>query len=197
MPEKPNVVDIVPPGEHGKAKIEHFEVSREESARTRMMGQIRMSPYEYVPPGRYCRLIVGDDLMMSDTPMEWQTNQALIRQAHGDVLIAGLGIGMVLGPVLAKDDVDTVTVLEASDDVIALVAPYYKHPKLTIRHADAFKWRTRRYFDAMYFDIWPSISDENLGDMEKLFHRYDKNLARGGWMDAWERRACIRRFGRW
>ena len=60
-----------------------------------MMTALR--PGEYVPPGRYARLFVNGTMFMSDTPMERNTNYAVVRNAHGNVLIAGLGIGLRLG----------------------------------------------------------------------------------------------------
>ena len=35
----------------------------------------------------------GDGIMMSDTPMERNTNESFIHKANGDVLIFGLGLG--------------------------------------------------------------------------------------------------------
>ena len=116
------VADIVPPGEQGVAKIEHFEIGKKESEFTSMRAAMGR-PSEYVPEGKYVRLEVKRGLMMTDTRMEQLTNMAAVRAARGDVLIAGLGIGMVLIPILKKPEVKSVIVIEKYQDVIDLVMP--------------------------------------------------------------------------
>ena len=108
-------------GQQGVARIEKFEVS-ETSSR---MSAIRalMHPSEFISPGKYTKLFVNDTIMMSDTPMERRTNSGFVSHAHGRVLVAGLGIGLILEAILDKPEVETVTVIEKYQDVVDLVAP--------------------------------------------------------------------------
>ena len=58
-------------------------------------------PEEYIPPGRYTRLMLHGSVMMSDTPSERISNRFFVMNAHGRILIAGLGLGLIvfyLGP---------------------------------------------------------------------------------------------------
>mgnify|MGYP000786328328 FL=1 len=42
---------------------------------------------------------------MSDTPMEKETNRDFVHNAHGNVLIGGLGIGLIILAIQNKEDV--------------------------------------------------------------------------------------------
>ena len=174
-----SIPSILPEKEVGIARIEHFDVARS-----------FWSDREGVRPGRYARLYVGAMLMMSDTDMEHRTNWEVARRAHGRVLIAGLGIGLILTAILDKPEVTSVTVVEKHADVIALVGPYYEHPKLTIVCGDIFDWKPVKgtQYDVIYFDIWPDLSTDILGEMATLHRRFARCLDRDNpncWMDSW------------
>lgn len=150
--------------------------------------------WAWTPVGEYTRMMVGHKVMMSDTLMERTTNYELMRQARGHVLIAGLGIGLVLPDILRNEAVESVLVVESSRAVIDLVAPHYKHYKLTVLHADIFTWRpVSDKFDVIYFDIWPDRNTDNLAEMTKLHRAFRKYLAPDGWMDSWFRDELRRR----
>lgn len=97
---------IVPEIKLGSIKIEHFEVDRHGS----VMSHIA-APGFGVSPGRYVRLYIGNSLMMSDTRMEVISNCHVVQEAHGRCLIAGLGIGLILFPILEKPEVSEVLVI--------------------------------------------------------------------------------------
>jgi hypothetical protein len=174
---------ILPPGTLGCAAVEHFAVSESDS-------KLSVISYgERIRPGNYVRLSVNGHLMMTNTSMERRTNYGVLRNAKGDVLIAGLGIGMILPPILAKDEVRSVLVVEKYQDVIDLVAPHYQHPKLTVACADIFEWRPTKdqKFDTIYFDIWPDICCDNLQGINTLHRkaRYWKR-SKDSWMSSWQ-----------
>ena len=149
----PRMADILPPQQKGVAKIEHYTVSKLDVLRELMHG----GPAE---EGKVAILRIGGRTMMSDTRHEKITNYGVVRQARGNVLIAGLGIGMILHPILKKPEVSHITVLEKEQDVIDIVQPSLQSPKLTIVCADAFTWKPIAKFDCIYFDIWADGSSD-------------------------------------
>jgi len=180
----PNVIDIVPEGEMGVAKVRHVEVTKSDA----VLAVLRRD--YMLREGRYCQLLVNGGLMMSDTPYERSTNWEVKRHAHGRVLIAGLGIGMVLKPILDNPDVEYVKVIEKYQDVIDLVAPYYNSEKLEVVCADIYDWKPEKgeKYNVVYFDIWPDICTDNLEGIAKLHQRgkfwldkSDPNV----WMNSW------------
>jgi spermidine synthase len=180
----PAMVEIVPPAKHGIAEVTHFEVSKTDSMFSSLRGGM-----DYVPAGKYARLRVNGRLMMSDTRMEHATNYEVVRQAQGHVLIAGLGLGMILHPILAKKEVTSVTVIEKYADVIALVGPTVKNDKLAIIEGDIYEWKPAKgtKYSVLYFDIWADQSTDDLEKMKTLHLRFRSYKAKDGWMNSWRR----------
>lgn len=190
---------ILPPGARPLAKLEHFKVSRDEAALHKMRSLFSGRPTMGVEPGKYVRLCTRDlpsdgwTLMMSDTPFEVRSALGFIGEATGDVLILGLGLGATTVPVLAKPEVTSVTVIEKNMDVIDLVmGPLRRQPggeKLTVVHDNAFAWKPARgqKFDTMWFDIWPTICEDNLPEMSALRRRLTRSRKPGaGPVMCWE-----------
>jgi hypothetical protein len=189
----PAMTGIIPESTYGIASVEHFTVSESESR----FSSLRRGGY--VPSGRYAKLKVNGCLMMSDTYMEHNTNYEVVRQAKGHVLIAGLGLGMILHPILAKKEVLSVTVIEKYADVIALVGPTVKHNKLTIIEGDIYEWKPAKgtKYDCIYFDVWADQSTDDLEDMRKLHLRFRSYKVKDGWMNSWRRDILKAEKRRW
>jgi spermidine synthase len=111
----------------------------------------------------------------------------VLREARGDVLIAGLGIGMILVPILSKPEVNRVLVIEKYQDVIDLVGSHVAHSKLTIECADILEYKPAKgsKWNTIYFDIWPDICTDNLDEIATLKQRFKYHKAVDGWMGAW------------
>lgn len=189
------MVDILPEARSGKVQIRHIEVSEQASQFTRLRAAINHRSRDYIPAGRYAQLIIGGELYMSDTPTEQRENRKLIHMAYGDVLIAGLGLGMVLVPLLANPNITSITVIELSLDVIKLVAPHFTDPRLTVIQADFLTWKAPRLarWDTIYVDIWPNINTDDMPVAAKLRRRYRRRLRPQGWIGEWAQ-AERRRF---
>lgn len=171
---------VVRPGEHGTARV----VCDSPDLMTRLRAARDGQPLR---AEKYTRLIVGNTLWMTDAEYECWTNQKFVEAARGDVLIAGLGLGLILGPALAKPGVRSVTVIEREPDVVALIEPTYKCPKLSVVVADAREWTPpAKAFDCIYLDIWPSVPDaDDRADILSLKMKYRRALRPTGWIGAW------------
>lgn len=192
----PKMAEVVPQGVKGRASVQHVTVDA---------GGGRTACYVYgefkapSPPGTYVSLCVRNDtgesqLMMSDFHYERATCVEVVWRAHGHVLIAGLGLGMILHPMLKKQEVRSIIVIEKYQDVVDLIAPTLPPSrKLSIVRDDIFQWmppRGNRY-DVIWFDIWTDIEACRLGEMRQLHRRFrpylnDSNPRR--WMESWHRR---------
>jgi hypothetical protein len=167
------------------------------------------NPESVVSPGTYqvlsgpCGEKGESAVMMSNTQLEYRTNRNFVDNARGDVLVIGLGIGMLLRPLLANKDVRTVTVLELEPDVIRLVKPHYADliadGELFVYEADAFDFEpddlmgiSPMRWDSVMIDIWPTIGEDNLPDMEKLGGRYRNWVNEGGTVHCWAQDICRR-----
>lgn len=181
---------IVPNGVCGNWRVESFIVSADASEATKFRAAITGRPGEYVPKGDYKRLRRGSVTIMSNTPMEANTNREFVQRAQGNVLISGLGLGLVLNAILKKPEITLVTVIEKYAEVITLVWPSFESdPRCHIVHADALEYRPPRgaYYDAVWHDIWDSINPGNLPEMTCLHRRYAR---RCGWQGSWAKKLC-------
>lgn len=181
----------IPEGERGLWSVKKFTV---EPVDPYDLGRLRAlrDGRGHVPPGTYTKLVCqGRGVIMSDTPDEMRDHVVAVRKATGDVLINGLGIGMVLAAVLRKPKVTSVTVVEIDPDVIALVSPYYADDRLQIVCASAFDYQPPKgkCYNMVWHDIWDAISEDNLAEMTRLKRKYGR-LAdwQGCWAEAWCRR---------
>jgi len=190
---------VLKAGKSGNAELQIYELSQFEAAKYNLAQAIGSTPEMVIHPGKYVRLLVDNELMMTDAPHEAQSNRDIIEGAKGHVLIAGLGLGMILIPILLKQKVKSVTVVEKSQGVINLVRPALqkwrehqgvigaKPAPLTIVHADVETWvpALPLKWDVIYLDIWPTIDTRNLPQIAKLKRGYRKYLSPGGWLGVW------------
>lgn len=115
------MIDIdVPDGTSGVWKVETYTIGDSPREFINLLTHGR-----YVPPGTYKRLLRGHTCVMSNTPDEIRDFSRILYQSKGSILVNGLGLGVFLKALLAKDAVTDITVIEKSEDVIKLVAPTY------------------------------------------------------------------------
>lgn len=178
----------VPPGQSGNWRVFTTTLTEAdaklENVRMAFSGERR-----YVRAGTYTVLAQGPTVVMSDTPAEKQEHYEPARRAVGRVLINGLGLGLIARACLAKPEIESVTVIELSPDVIALTAPHVVDPRLEIIQADAYTWEPPRglVYDVVWHDIWPTISSENLAQMAKLHRKYARRCR---WQGSWAKEEC-------
>lgn len=173
--EQWKVAPLIPEGTSGDWKIERFTVPKRvnwQAVRLAMEGR----PIE---PGEYTRLMHRDDVIMSDTPAEIRDHRFIDEVMEGNLLIAGLGMGMITLRALRSPKVEHVTVVEIEQDVLNLTAPALlnKFPKkLTIIKGDIWQWLPDpgQKFAVGWFDIWPTLETRNLKEMGKLSRRFLK-----------------------
>jgi spermidine synthase len=193
----PKMAEILKPEKKGVASLDYVTVTKEQASFGNMQALFSgAGGLMHVEPGKYARLAVNNQLMMTDTQMERRTNIDIKHRAHGDVLIGGLGIGMVILGICEKPEVKSVTVVEKYQDVIDVIEPQLRpnmngaSDKLKIVCADVFNWKSKQKFNVIYFDIWPTITTDNLPDMAKLHQKYKNALDRTDencWMSSWMR----------
>lgn len=185
------VLDLLPePIEKGVAKISQFEFNEKEDFMFNFRAVREGGDIFRMYNGKYVRLHVNGQLMMSDTGMERKSNKTFINAANGRVLIAGLGIGLIVKNILYNPCVKEIVIIEKYQDVIDIVKPIFKSSIVNIICADIFNYEMPKTekFDTIYFDIWPEISEDNLEEMKTLHSKYRKHLNKDNpdkFMDSW------------
>ena len=105
---------------------------------------------------------------MTLTPVDLDTCEEAIEAAHGRVITFGLGLGYYAFMAAEKAEVESVTVVEKSADVIeafkTALLPHFPHAeKIRIIEADAFvyaeKEMPKEHFDLAFVDTWRDAGD--------------------------------------
>lgn len=182
---------VLPEADIGDYRISHYEVTadglqkwREYWTRTGNAAALKLA--EPLQPGTYARLTSSYTGWMDDTHYERQTNEAFLHAAFGDVLICGLGLGMLPAALLRDPTIRSVTVLEIQTEIIDLVYRHIKDPRLTVLQADATRPPLHgRRFDSIYLDIWPDINGKNWPQMKTLLRLYRGLCRPAGIVQAW------------
>ena len=161
-----NMVELLNPRKVGDYELSHFTVS-DNDIRARIDG---------IWAGKYVKLTHNGDVVMSNTAMEERTNREFCRVAHGDILVSGLGIGMIIVAIQDNPNVNSITIIEKSPEVIEMVASQLPfNDKVKIINADVFEWKPEKgqKFDCIYHDIWNWVnSDVYEEEMKPLKRKY-------------------------
>ena len=105
---------------------------------------------------------------MTLTPVDLDTCEEAISEAHGKVVTFGLGLGYYAYMTAMKIEVESVTVVELSSDVIKLFKEHILpqmpcRDKIRIVNMDAFKYAEevmpKEGFDLAFVDTWRDASD--------------------------------------
>ena len=155
-------VSGIPDGESGDYKVEVC---------TELVGEpswLNYVNYRSIDAGTYTVLFrkYGESWLniMQDTSQEYDEHAWLTPRMSGDILIGGLGLGVVNVGLLANDAITSVTIIENSQEVIDLVWDNCaKDDRFVLVKADVNTWEIPEgsNWDAAWFDTWLT-SDESI-----------------------------------
>jgi len=179
----------IPEGTSGDWEVKRFTVSKQDSKLDAIRAIASSSSFgRFTPPGIYTKLERNGAVVMSDTPDELRDLWSLKWKAKkGRVLVMGLGLGCAVQMVLGNQEIDCVTVVEKSRDVLTLVGPTLQNAygnRLTVIEGDAFLWQPPKgqRWEAVWFDIWDDLCLDNLTEMTKLKRKFGKMA---DWKGCW------------
>lgn len=130
-------------------------------------------------------------IVMSDTAPEINDLIPHLRDLTGDVLVTGLGLGMVVHILTTipqySSKVRSITVVEVDRDVHSMVAPVYQERDSRVRivRADARKWVPNHKFDAAWHDIWDEICGDNAEAMDQIKDHYGPHMKKRAKQQCW------------
>jgi len=120
---------------------------------------------------------------MTLMPNETVTTLPAVKKAHGKVVTFGLGLGYFTYMASLKEEVESVTVVELSSDVISLfeehILPQFENrDKVKIICADAFDFAENTMkpgdFDFVFADFWHDVGDGR--ELYLKMKEYEKNF---------------------
>lgn len=170
------LVDLIPNNKIGDFAVTDFEVSEKQAEINKVINP------RHIIAGYYKRLSYKRNVtIMTNSPQEISEITNLCKQAFGDMLIIGLGLGVMIDLLLENDKIKSITIVEKNIEVINLVYPSFKHIKmLSIINEDAFDYQPKRNFDHIWHDIWNSVFLGYKKEMITLKEKY-KNYGTCQW----------------
>lgn len=120
-----------------------------------------------LPSNTFMHELIGPTgVWMRDSPQEIEQARLLVQDFHGEVLIAGLGLGVVLS--VLPEDVTSAIVVENSKEVIDMVWEHVYLPERDMVVVTDFYNFARQMqpnnFDFAYIDIWQPTGEHVLTD---------------------------------
>ena len=138
-------------------------------------------------------ILEGGNEWMTLTPVDLDTCEEAIEAAHGKVVTFGLGLGYYAYMAAQKENVESVTVVELSADVIKLfetyILPQMKNGhKIKIVNQDAFEYAEKvmpsENFDLAFVDTWRDASDgAPMYERMRALERYSKTTKFLYWIE--------------
>lgn len=138
----------------------------------------------------YRELMVNDELHMSDIPVELYQYEPYFDNYRGDVLILGLGMG-VINDLTDYSKISSMDIVELYPEVVALCKGY---PKTNIIVANAREFIPTKTYDVIWVDIWNLLHKKHLPEMRSMKDKFAQFLKPGGWVDCWGRRELEEKY---
>lgn len=143
----------------------------------------------------YPAIIQDETIWMSIIPHEIETMKEPIKNAKGNVLVLGLGLGYYLYHISQKKDVKSIDVVELDKRTISIFNKYlinlFPHKeKINIIHDDGIKYldKCSEHYDYVFVDIWHNVGD---GEMFYLKIKPFENRFKNTKFDYWIERSLL------
>lgn len=130
-------------------------------------------------------LWVDGYLWMWDLPVERKAQKEVADKAHGEVLVAGYGLGLVQQYLTENPKVKSVLSLEISNNVIEAVKEEYGRLYGEVEIGDFYKFNSGREFDYVIGDVWEDLVAESLPEYQKFKAKAQTLLKPNGKILAW------------
>ena len=172
----------------GNWRIDHFLLP--ERARNGLHWQdYTLLRHAIYPKIDYSNMHLADDdgrildIVMEDSPIELSRHLPIWLQAHGRILITGLGLGCVVRGLLASPKIQHIDVIEIDADILSVIgAEFATNPRVSLHHGDALQVEFPQ--DARWNFAWHDIWTEgNVGlqqEHAKLIMRFDRQTGQQG-----------------
>ena len=125
-------------------------------------------------------LFKNEDLIMCSTETELIRYSPFIKKSFGDVLLIGIGLGMVVFPFLDDPSITSITIVDNEPELISYVGSKIKEKdiqnKVTILNGDGYElYNDSSHFgkyDTVLLDFWTTITKDTLDDVFSMKNNY-------------------------
>jgi spermidine synthase len=127
----------------------------------------------------------GPELWMWDVPTEIEDQKQIALEAHGDVLVAGYGMGIVQKYLLENQNVTSVTTVEISEVVIRECRRVFGLLYGEVVVSNYYDFEGQKPFDCVVGDIWIDQAQKNIDDYLKFKKKAETLLKPDGKILGW------------
>lgn len=125
-------------------------------------------------------LFKNDELIMTSTEFELLTNKPFLDVSFGDILIFGLGLGMIIYPLLEDSSINSITVIEKEQELINYIGDKIKtkdiNNKVSFVLGDVYGYHEvmskDKKYDVIFFDYWHKLTMTNVDELENIKNNY-------------------------
>lgn len=125
-------------------------------------------------------LMKNNEIVMCSTEFELLTNKEFVENANGDILIIGLGLGMVVYPLLNDPTVTSIKIIENDPTLIQYIgnkiSSYDASNKVTIVSGDAYTYHNvmdvNEKYDTIFLDFWNQLNKGNIEEVTTVKENY-------------------------
>ena len=128
----------------------------------------------------------SNHIVMTDCQMELDDFKGFYESASGDIVIAGLGGGFILEPLIEKESIKSITVIESDSDLCDLLSPLYPEVQIVNMSAFDFSPPDNQIFDYAWLDIWYTSGKSEYNSMCSLKEKF-QGIAKSVHVWAFER----------
>lgn len=121
--------------------------------------------------------------VMDDSETEFNLTKDFIDNAYGNILILGLGLGVVPLYLQNKNNIFKIDIIEIDLELINKIKEYLLlNNKINIINEDVYKFNTKEKYDCIWCDITQKYTDKTNFELTKI---YKKFLNKNGLIDYW------------
>lgn len=99
-------------------------------------------------------LEINNETWMVDDPMHWEGMKLLAENCYGEVLVGGLGLGLITHALIKNPQIEKIHVVEINKDVIKLIQPLIPK-KVKVTQGNIFDYAdSNNHYDIVILDLW-------------------------------------------
>lgn len=130
-------------------------------------------------------LWINNKLWMFDIPEEKENQKNIAKQAFGNVLVAGYGLGVLQKYLVDNEKVKTVLTIEKFGEVITECKKSFGKINGDVEIMDFYDYYPTEKFDCIIGDIWQDMSKRSLEGFEKFKQKSKTMIKNNGIIMAW------------
>jgi hypothetical protein len=100
------------------------------------------------------QFFIDGDKWMSTHPVEVFSHIYAADKAHGDILIGGLGLGLISNMITTNDRYKSITCVEIEKDLVDLLESFFPEVEFVVDDISHYFDTCKKKFDFIYLDTW-------------------------------------------